>query len=89
VVLLGRDSRLRAALAGHVGLVSSVEFDRRADLLISGGLDGTIRVWDVHTADAAAVLDVPGGGVLVLDIDRSGQRIVAATPGGARLRDRL
>ena len=38
VVLLGRDGRLRAALAGHVGLVSSVEFDRRAGLLISGGL---------------------------------------------------
>lgn len=83
VVLLGRDGSLRAALAGHVGLVSSVEFDRRAGLLISGGLDGTVRVWDVHTADAAAVLDVPGGGVLAIDVDRSGQRIAAATPGGA------
>jgi WD40 repeat protein len=83
VVLFGRDGHHRTALAGHVGLVSTVEFDRRADLLISGGLDGTVRVWDVHTGDAAAVFDVPGGGVLALDVDGSGQRIVAATPGGA------
>jgi WD40 repeat protein len=83
VILLGRDGSHRTALAGHVGLVSTVEFDRRADLLISGGLDGTVRAWDVHTGDAAAVIDVPGGGVLAVDVDRSGQRIVAATPGGA------
>jgi WD40 repeat protein len=83
VILLSRDGGRRTALAGHVGLVSTIEFDRRADLLISGGLDGTVRAWDVHTGDAAAVFHVPGGGVLALDVDRSGQRIVAATPGGA------
>jgi WD40 repeat protein len=59
VILLSHDGRHRTVLAGHVSLVSTVEFDRRADMLISGGLDGTVRAWDVHTGDAAAVFMCP------------------------------
>jgi WD40 repeat protein len=51
-------------------------------LLFSGGMDGTVRAWDLDTGDVVAVFPVPGGGVNAIDVDPVGRGIAAATASG-------
>lgn len=65
-------------LQGHVGLVTSVAFTTGGDLLMSGGLDGTVRAWDLQSGDTAALFRVPSGEVSQIGISPEGRRIAAA-----------
>ena len=51
-------------------------------MLFSGGIDGTVRAWDLETGDAVAVFPVAGGNVTAIDVDATGRRIAAATASG-------
>ncbi len=42
-----RDGRALATLQGHPGAVMSVAFRADGSLIISGSLDGTIRLWGI------------------------------------------
>ena len=46
----------RSALRGHVGMVASLAFLNTKPLLVSGALDGSLRLWNVRTGEALAQL---------------------------------
>jgi WD40 repeat protein len=43
-------------LVGHTGAVTSIDFSPDGKMLLSGGLDGTARLWDVATGKLLATL---------------------------------
>ncbi|MCS6884944.1 MAG: serine/threonine-protein kinase [Acidobacteriota bacterium] len=45
-----------AQFAGHAKLVEDVEFSKDGQLIVSGGVDGTIRFWSVATASEVGVI---------------------------------
>ncbi|MEM9219912.1 MAG: PDZ domain-containing protein [Cyanobacteria bacterium P01_F01_bin.150] len=47
VKLWSSDGELIAEMAGHVGPVWDVNFNRNGDRLITSGEDGTVRIWDL------------------------------------------
>lgn len=54
--------KLLRSLTGHSGAVKGVAFSSEGKL-ISGGADGTIRVWDIHTGKSTAKWEVTGGAI--------------------------
>ena len=48
-----RDGRLEAELLGHTGVVITVDWSADSRRLVSGGSDGTARVWEMGTPSAA------------------------------------
>jgi WD40 repeat protein len=65
-------------LSGHIGDVTSLAYDTSSTFLISGGDDGTVRVWNLSTGDQAQLFNM-GNGVRAVNVGPSSQRIVAAT----------
>ncbi|MFQ3661479.1 MAG: WD40 repeat domain-containing serine/threonine-protein kinase [Chloroflexaceae bacterium] len=72
-------------LNGHRGAVWGLDMSPDGRLLVSGGWDGTVRIW--RTADGAqvAVLDEQGGNILSVAFSPDGQSI-AATGGSEVIR---
>lgn len=76
-----------ATLPGHRGEVTAVAFTPDGRTLISGGKDGTVRVWDLATRRATAILHTarpntfPGvdGAVTQLGLSGDGRRLAVAT----------
>lgn len=72
-------------LVGHTNQVMSVAFARdyrdpgnpNAYLLVSGGADGTARVWDVHVASQLAELGGHDGWVNAVSISRDGSLLAS------------
>jgi len=78
--------RLERELAGHTLWVSSVDFSPDGLRLVSGGLDGTIRVWDVDTGRCVQVLErrkSHHGEVLAVSVSPDGSQVVAGHRDGA------
>jgi WD40 repeat protein len=52
---------LSAELIGHSALVTALAYDRKGQLLATGGDDGTMRLWDTETGDGlgSTELDSP------------------------------
>ena len=53
-------------LHGHTAWVRTVRFTRDGKTLLTGGNDGTIRIWDVPTGEQKSVLTGYGNEVLGL-----------------------
>ncbi|XP_038212703.1 ribosome biogenesis protein BOP1 homolog [Zerene cesonia] len=49
-------------LRGHAGLVRAVDFDPSGQYVLSGGDDGTLRVWETSTGRCLRTLQLGGGG---------------------------
>lgn len=71
-------------LAGHTGragsaaaLVWTVNFNPEETLLVSGGGDGRLRVWDSQTGDLLADLDGHGGAVTEAAFDPGGRYLAS------------
>ena len=55
-LLATQNQRLDAVLHGHEGPVQSVAFSPDGSTLVSGGVDGTVRVWRMPSGDGGDVL---------------------------------
>lgn len=51
---LGSGRRLKR-MTGHTGFIYSVDFSADGNVLVSGGADGTVRVWDVNKDTPSAM----------------------------------
>jgi len=47
-------------LEGHQSLVRSLSFNADGSLLASASWDNTVRLWDTHTCEQLAAIDIPG-----------------------------
>ncbi|MDQ3786557.1 MAG: WD40 repeat domain-containing protein, partial [Actinomycetota bacterium] len=65
-------------LAGHEGPVQSVAFSPDGDRLVSGGTDGTVRVWDMATREGR-VLFTPGEAVNAVEFSPDGTRLAVGS----------
>jgi len=73
-------------LAGHTDTVSSLAFSRDGTRLISGGADGSARVWSTAGDPQPLVIDRHDGGVTSVASNRNGSRVVSGgTDGVARI----
>jgi WD40 repeat protein len=69
-------------VAGHSGFVPGVAFTPDGTMVVTGGQDGTVRLWEVAGGQRVATFDHPGGGVTDVAVDRTGRRIAAMAAGG-------
>ncbi len=72
-------------LNGHRGAVWGLDLSPDGRLLVSGGWDGTVRLWRTSDGAQVAVLDEQGGNVLSVAFSPDGQS-VAATGGSEVIR---
>lgn len=49
-------------MEGHTGSVTSLSFSAESSVLVSGGLDGSVRCWDVKSAGGERIVDGMFGG---------------------------
>ena len=51
-------------------------------LLASGGLDGTVRLWDMPEGQTRAILDASAGGVYAVALSADGRLVAAGCADG-------
>ncbi len=66
------------ALAGHDAAVSCVRFSRDGRLVVSGGHDNLVKIWDVATGKLVKSLRGHGGRVRSCDFSPDGKFVVSA-----------
>lgn len=76
---IGIPNRATYELIAHRGLVQSVSYLRDGKSLISLGLDGTVRLWDLPQIQR---FDLHKSWVLNLDVSADGQRLATASYDG-------
>ncbi|MEZ0230551.1 MAG: hypothetical protein ACAI25_18155, partial [Planctomycetota bacterium] len=66
------------ALEGHTGEVLALAVSGTGKRIVSGGADGTARIWDTSTARTLHTLKGHGGPVIAVDYARDGKLVVTA-----------
>jgi WD40 repeat protein/subtilisin-like proprotein convertase family protein len=71
---------------GHRGAVTSLAVATEHSLVVSGGMDGAVRLWDLASvAPAAQVMRHPRGSVHAVAISGDGRRVVSGGDDAARV----
>ena len=82
---LQRPKAVPPPIAAHTAATSALAFDPRGRLL-SGGLDGRIRIWERElTGPGKLVRENPAQRILALAVSRDGNTLAAASDGGGLL----
>jgi WD40 repeat protein len=71
-----RQLKPQATLRGHNGAVQAMVFSPDGTLLVSGGNDGTLRLWDLEEAQQVAVQRREDGGILSVNFSQDGSLLV-------------
>ena len=66
-------------LYGHTDGVNCVAYSPNGQLIASGGVDGTIRIWDATTGESIRVLQKHTKAVTGIDFDPEGKTIAACS----------
>ena len=74
----GKQTRLPS---GHAGPITSLALRKEADVLATGSIDGTVRLWRTGKDQPAKVIKAPGKRVLCVTL--SGERLAFADDTGA------
>ncbi|SDI74119.1 WD40 repeat [Actinokineospora alba] len=73
---------ITAPLAGHPGLVRAIAFTADGSQVITGGDDGTVRLWDaIDGEEQTAVHALPGG---VRSVALDGSKVYCGGPAGSK-----
>jgi WD40 repeat protein len=78
------DGSFVGPLVGHTGDVTTVAFNPRSDLVATGSLDRTVRIWQTGLGRPPLVLRGHRDGVTRLAFTRDGRRIVTVSTDGTR-----
>jgi len=73
----GRDCL--ATFEGHSGPVSSIALAAAGELVVSGGVDGTLRVWRVSTGSCLRVMRGHSSGIMAVLVAGAANRVVSAS----------
>ena len=71
-----------ARLSGHTGWPLSVCFHPDSDRLVTGGADGTVRLWEVSSGAEVMLKRLGLSAVTALTVTADGQTILCGTPDG-------
>jgi WD40 repeat protein/transcriptional regulator with XRE-family HTH domain len=71
------------ALAGHPGAVSAVAWSPSGEVLISGGSDGRLRWWDLHSGECVREREAHQGTVQALKVSPDGSILASCGDDGA------
>ncbi|GAA5826177.1 hypothetical protein JCM5353_003834 [Sporobolomyces roseus] len=74
-----REEEAVRVLRGHLSGVFSVAWSPRGDLCASGGMDETVRVWDVQKGKCMRVLPAHSEPVSAVEFSRDGTMIVSGS----------
>ena len=76
--------QLRSTLSGHTGAVTAIAFSRDGTRVVTGSLDGTAKVWDLHSAGTPKELYSfsHASGVLYVDLSPDGSLLATVSADG-------
>lgn len=83
--LQGLNPHRMRTLTGHVGDINAAKFFPSGKVVLSGGADIALRIWDLETGLCAAQLKGHTRGVLDCDFIERGRNVVSASRDGTAL----
>jgi len=81
--LRGRGNAGKSAFEGHPGVVSALTWALSGELLVSGGNDGMLRWWEVHSGECVRALQAHQGTIQSLKVSPEGSRLASCGDDGA------
>ena len=69
--------QLHMVLDGHTQLVTSVAIAPSGDLMVSGSVDGTMKIWDLATGSERLTLDGHGAGIWSVEFLDEGRMVAS------------
>ena len=71
------EPELHMVLDGHTQLVTSVAIAPSGDLMVSGSVDGTMKIWDLATGSERLTLDGHGAGIWSVEFLDEGRTVAS------------